>query len=45
MALVASSNFLRFLGEMAMNSLGDIRALLLNINKDLAFVSIEANTS
>uniref|UniRef100_A0A3Q7HYH6 Uncharacterized protein n=1 Tax=Solanum lycopersicum TaxID=4081 RepID=A0A3Q7HYH6_SOLLC len=39
MTLVTSSNFFWFLGKMTVNSLGDVRALLFNVNKDLAVVS------
>ncbi|KAH7865984.1 hypothetical protein Vadar_013906 [Vaccinium darrowii] len=41
--LVTSTNLLRALGEVAMDTLCDIRALLLNVNKDLAVISVEAN--
>ncbi|KAG5583011.1 hypothetical protein H5410_053638 [Solanum commersonii] len=37
--LVTSSNFFWFLGKMTMDSLGNIRALLLNVDKDFAVVS------
>ena len=43
MALVTSSNFFWALGEVAMDTLGNIRALLLNIDQDLAVVSIKTH--
>ncbi|KRY05292.1 hypothetical protein T12_14541, partial [Trichinella patagoniensis] len=42
-ALVTRTNLLRAFGEVAMNTLGNIRRLLLNVHKNFAVVSIEAN--
>ncbi|KAK7858991.1 hypothetical protein CFP56_009523 [Quercus suber] len=43
MALVTSTNLLRALGEVSMDTLGNIRALLLNVNQNLAVVSIKTD--
>jgi hypothetical protein len=40
-SLVTSTNHLRTLGEVAVDTLSNIRRLLLNVDKDLAVVSIE----
>ncbi|KAK3036368.1 hypothetical protein RJ639_032137, partial [Escallonia herrerae] len=42
MALITSSNIFRFLCEMTMNTLSNVWALLLNVDKDLAVISIKA---
>ncbi|KAJ0789482.1 hypothetical protein HanPI659440_Chr05g0204051 [Helianthus annuus] len=41
MTLVSSTDFLRLLGQMTMNTLSNIRALLLNVDQDLAVVCIQ----
>ncbi|KAI5440927.1 hypothetical protein KIW84_010408 [Lathyrus oleraceus] len=41
--LITSTNFLRPFCEMAMDTLSNIRTLLLNIDKDFAVVSIKTN--
>nr|ACU17520.1 unknown [Glycine max] len=41
--LVTSTNLLWALGEVTVHTLGDIRALLLNVDQHLAFVSIKTN--
>ncbi|CAL9064004.1 unnamed protein product [Musa banksii] len=41
--LVTCTNLFRVLGEVAMNTLGNVRRLLLNIYEHLAVVSIKAN--
>ena len=40
--LIPSADLLRALGEMAMDTLGNVRGLLLNVNKHLATICIEA---
>ncbi|KAK3043056.1 hypothetical protein RJ639_002624, partial [Escallonia herrerae] len=42
MALITSSNIFRFLCEMTMNTLSNVWALLLNVDKDLAVIGIKA---
>ena len=41
--LVTGTNILRALGEVSVHTLGDVRGLLLDVDKDLAAVSIKAN--
>ncbi|KAG5525519.1 hypothetical protein RHGRI_031982 [Rhododendron griersonianum] len=41
--LVTGPNLLRALGEMAVDTLSDVRALLLNVNQNLAVISIKTN--
>ncbi|GER45448.1 translin-associated protein X [Striga asiatica] len=42
-ALISSTNFLRLLGEMAMDSLSNVGGLLLDVDEDFAVVGIEAD--
>jgi hypothetical protein len=41
--LITGTNLFWFLGEVAMDTLGDIGGLLLDVNKDFTVVSIETN--
>ncbi|KAJ0855139.1 hypothetical protein HanRHA438_Chr14g0670111 [Helianthus annuus] len=43
--LVTSTDFLWLLGEMSVNTLGNVRALLLDVDQDLAVVGIKTNIS
>ncbi|KAJ6320024.1 hypothetical protein OIU76_005541 [Salix suchowensis] len=43
MALVTGTNLLRPLGKVTVNTLGNIRALLLNVNQDFALVGVKTN--
>jgi len=43
--LVTSTNLLRLLGQMTVDTLGDVGTLLLNVDQDLAVVSIKTDIS